>query len=470
MEKQLTLLGASIENFKNIEKKIIEFDGDRSYVFFGGNGAGKSSVLQAILSPLNSKELPSKPIREGQERGKISVTLGQDKQVEYIIDMHFTPGQQRGRLVITTADGTVIKQKSVLDSIIGDISFDITEFLKGSTKKDTERRIQVLKKLTGREKELDLLEIERKEKYDLRQKLGTTIDVVESQLKNHGYTQEDLEKYAEPSDVVKIEKEIADAEKDNEEWNNGDKALMSINSLINERLSQKSQNKSTIDAKIKQIEKLKAEIEILEKEKKQAEERISGIDFCITEETVKRDKIVKWLDENPKIDTSALSKKLSDASTHNFHHQRIQEYSEKQKALQSDKRKYDEYTKEIKDLENKKQDVIKTSNLPVEGLTFTDEDIFLNGLPFEVGQINTQKILETGEEVAMALNPNLKVIFVSEGSLYDIPNLERLIKKAEERKYMVLAEVVNPAGGSEVVIKFAEEYISEMKEKFNIES
>jgi recombinational DNA repair ATPase RecF len=54
----LKVLKASITNFKNITHKEVELNG-RSVMFVGPNNVGKSSLIQAICSPINSKFMPS---------------------------------------------------------------------------------------------------------------------------------------------------------------------------------------------------------------------------------------------------------------------------------------------------------------------------------------------------------------------------------------------------------------------------
>src|SRR3990167_1590216 len=146
------ILEADIENFKNIPKKHISIDG-RSLVIIGGNGAGKSSLIQALLSPLTSDLIPAMPIMEGEERSTIKIKIGgsMDGQERiYHLDLYFTPANQKGRLLLTNDQGEKIDApKTVLKSIIGNIGFDVFSFLRSSPKKQVEE----LRKLTWREKD-----------------------------------------------------------------------------------------------------------------------------------------------------------------------------------------------------------------------------------------------------------------------------------------------------------------------------
>jgi hypothetical protein len=166
----------------------------------------------------------------------------------------------------------------------------------------------------------------------------------------------------------------------------------------------------------------------------------------------------EWLKNTAKPDAEKVSQKLSDAKMHDDHHKKILDYEDKQKALFASKQLFQDLHEEVKKMEKQKDDIIASSNLPVKELTFSDDQVFYKGLPMEKGQINTATLLEIGEEICMAKHPNLKTIFVEEGSLYDKPSLKRLVEKAHGRGYQVIAEIVNPAGG-ELEIKFIEEYL-----------
>jgi recombinational DNA repair ATPase RecF len=130
----LHYLKAVIKNFKNIEAKVVQIDG-RSLAIIGGNNQGKSSLIQTLKMIASSKEIPPVPIKEGEERAEIEVTIGGTvggKREEYRIEAYFTPGNQKGALRIYDKDGNK-EDKSVrtkLDSLIKASSFSIDDFLR----------------------------------------------------------------------------------------------------------------------------------------------------------------------------------------------------------------------------------------------------------------------------------------------------------------------------------------------------
>lgn len=134
----LKSLYLEIENFKNIDKKIIDIGG-RSLIFMGPNGSGKSSLIQAMQSPMDTKIVPTEPIKEGEERARIIHRIGGlqgGEYKEYTLEIFFSPGNKKGRLEVYNDKGEKLKSPaSMVKSIIGNVSFDVTKWLNEDKKK-----------------------------------------------------------------------------------------------------------------------------------------------------------------------------------------------------------------------------------------------------------------------------------------------------------------------------------------------
>ena len=149
------------------------------------------------------------PIMEGEERSTIKIKIGgsMDGQERiYHLDLYFTPANQKGRLLLTNDQGEKIDApKTVLKSIIGNIGFDVFSFLRSSPKKQVEE----LRKLTGREKDFFELDKKRASLSEERTYYGKKIDDNQAVVNNHGFTQEEIEKYSQPIDIVPIQAELS---------------------------------------------------------------------------------------------------------------------------------------------------------------------------------------------------------------------------------------------------------------------
>lgn len=429
-----------IENFKSIEKKIIQIDG-RSLLITGKNSAGKSSLIQALLSGLDSKSQPSTPIKLGETKAstkvKISGSLHGEPR-EYTIEMYYSPKNSKGRIVVRDEKEEVVSSpKSILNTIIGDISFNIFDFLKSSKAK----QIKVLKQLSGVEKEIDMLEVERKKKYDDRTYLNKKVDESAAVLNNHEFSQDEIDLYSERIELEPIQDELANISKKITDYNN-------IKTKTENFKNKHQECESEIDKNNQEITKLSDKISELREENK---ELLQNMISCSDNHT----KGINWLEKNAEPSVTEISERLNSATSHNEKHTKIGELAKKHKALILDKEALEGLNDSIKSIDKERNNLIKNSKLPIKGLNFSEDEIYYNNLPLEAEQINTQTLIDIGFEISMALNPNLRVIFLNEGSLFDQASLNALVKKCEDRGYQLIAEIVNDNPDLEVV--FTEE-------------
>lgn len=432
-----------IENFKNIDKKVVDIDG-RSLLISGKNGVGKSSFIQALLSGIDSKQLPTNTTKKGETKAVIKTKIAgilNGQEEEYEIHMYFTSKDQKGRLVLyNSKQEKVNKPKAVLDSIVGNLGFDIFKFLKDNKK----NQIKILKELSGVTKDIDLLDIERKKVYDDRTFLTRKVEESEAIMNTHGFTQDQIDLYSTPIPVEPINNELEEIGKSITQWNDINTKTKSFKESfeINIPASISSIQIDT-NTKKEKIEALKIQIQLLEGEIAINDTKISTWETTQLEHRGKYEKGKIWLDGHPEPSAKEISTRLSDATTHNNNCEKISQLAEKQKLLFADKNKLQKLNDDIVSIDDKKINLIKKSKLPIQGVTFTEDDIFLDGIPLEEGQINTQKLIDVGFDIAMALNPNLKCVFLHEGSLFDQTSLDALIKKCEDKGYQLIAELVS---------------------------
>jgi ABC-type histidine transport system ATPase subunit len=105
---------------------------------------------------------------------------------------------------------------------------------------------------------------------------------------------------------------------------------------------------------------------------------------------------------------------------------------------------YDDFTKEITRIMEDKEDSLAKAKMPIKGLGISDTGVTYNDIPF--GQLSSSEQLKVSLAIAMALNPKLKVIRITDGSLLDKENMEIIKKMAEEKDYQVWVEKVSDEG------------------------
>ena len=105
-------------------------------------------------------------------------------------------------------------------------------------------------------------------------------------------------------------------------------------------------------------------------------------------------------------------------------------------------KEYEEYTAALAYLEAQKQKSIKEAKFPVQGLSFAAGGVLFNGKPF--GQASTAEQIRVSVAMGIALNPNLKVILIRDGSLLDCAFLFLSVVQAmaKEHGYQIWIEVV----------------------------
>lgn len=427
----LKSLSLEIDNFKNIDKMVIEIGG-RSLLIIGKNGAGKSSFIQAMMSPLNSKMLPSEPIKKGEERAKISHKIGgviNGQYEEYILDMFFTPKDKTGRLVVYNKDNEVVKSPATfIKNLIGNVSFDVTQWLNDTKAK----RLETIKKLTGCANDIDMINIEiSKLKADKKYK-SDRAEELEGSLKNHEFTREEIDTYSNPVDLTPIQTEISGVALKQQQWDgvkmkvDGFKAdVYRAEEKVAESVAEMNRLQSLIE-----VEKMR--ILDINQEKSKATNNINVGNT--------------WLNDNPRPSIDDVNQRMNDAIAHNEKHNRIGMLGNQQKEMISLKSQVEDVKGQIEEQELKRSDIISKSQLPIEGLTFSDEDLFIDDLPLESGQINKAREWQVGIQVAMALNPNYKGIFLHDASLFDKETLHSIIHEIEKHGYFAICELVAPEG------------------------
>lgn len=441
-----------IKNFKGIHAKSIDIAG-KSLVVIGNNGKDKSSFLQVLKSSVDASFMPDKPLQEGAERGSFCVKIAgelEGKHREYTIEYFFTPSNGKGKIVVKDSNGEAVKSpKNTIESLVGDISFDVFKFIampKG-------KQIDVLKRLSGKGNEIDLIQIKKKEVLDLKSKKVTEMEFFEKTVSEHKFSEEELELYS--------------VEKD-------DKGLQSDLVNISTKLTAYNKVKDGVTARQKQNEKIETVDEVsIEEDIKEYRKQIIAFEEKIEKKYEELDSLnttslqniidikagQEWLIKNPEPNVITITEAIQEIRLHNEYHEKIEELKEKHVKVINMKSEITKLQIDAKDLDTKRDQLIKNSELPVQGLTFTEDEVLYNGLPFSDLQLNKAKIIEIGMMVGMALNPKLRCVFIQDGSLLDQESLNTIVTLAESKGYQVMIEMVKFEKDSEMEILYVEDFL-----------
>ena len=103
-----------------------------------------------------------------------------------------------------------------------------------------------------------------------------------------------------------------------------------------------------------------------------------------------------------------------------------------------------ELTASIEGVDHAKAEAIGSAGLPVAGLGFDDLGVTLNGVPFS--QSSAAERLRTSIAIAMAANPTIRVIRITDGSLLDSANLAVIEEMATAADFQIWIEKVDETG------------------------
>ena len=395
MNNPLKIIQLKAENVKRI--KAVEINPvDNTVIISGENGEGKSSVLDAIWLALDVKSAGkdiNQPIRNGEDKARSLIDLG-DIKVTRTWTQKGTYLKVEPKEIVSKYGGA----QSVLDAFIGKLSFDPMEFIGLS---DKEQRDMLLK-LTPIGIDLDAWEVKKKQVYDERTEANR--QAKEYQIKVDSVPTDSMPNDT-PDKEINIQLVIAEYENAKQA---GDRKSQAIN-------------------RMREIEK---EIVKLSNERTELENSTRLI---------------------PMYNLPGIQIRLRNSEQINKNVRTLQQYNSDIVELGKYQKNSDDFTYELARMDKQKQDAIKSAKFPISGLGFSASGVTYNDFP--ISQISTSEQIKVSMSIAMALNPNLRVIIIKEGSLLDHKNLELVKQMVKDKDYQLWIECVDDSGKLGIVIE-----------------
>lgn len=107
-------------------------------------------------------------------------------------------------------------------------------------------------------------------------------------------------------------------------------------------------------------------------------------------------------------------------------------------------------------LAKERETLIATSKLPIAGLSFTDDGLELNGVPFVAGKVSDSQIMEVAAKLIIASNPTVKVFRIARGESLGEKRLQAIIDIAKANGFQGFIEEVKRGQTDLVVEEYTE--------------
>lgn len=394
-------------------------------VIGGGNGQGKTSVLRAIHTCIVGKravEGKGSPVRDGEAEGSVFLDLG-DLEILRRFDAkdRFDVTLKRNGKVETS------KVQDRLDALCSKMTFD-PSFLWDS-KVDEKTRVRMFLEAAG--VDFSDLEAKRAELYAKRTEVGRERDRLNGAL---GKFPIDFDAPDAPVDVSALSAE------------------MQVQSKAN---ADKEYQLSRLQARHDRYEDYKQQLKEVRAEIKRLQERESTILDDGKAFKVITDDFVAKAESMPEFDTSTLYEQIKNADRHNESYRAGVQRAEFGKALKDAEDERDRLTRDIDNIDNTKSARLAAAKLPLEGLTATEEGIYLHGHP--ISRASGRDRLTVALSIAFAnCDPDFPLVCCDGGQDFDIEWIPHVEKMAEEAGVVLILIRVGKDAACTVIMQNGE--------------
>ena len=424
----MKIIKLQAENFKRLTAVYIEAGDNAVNIVSGKNGAGKTSVLDAIMCALSgTKDAPDNPIHKGADKAEITLDLGDFKVTR-------TWKGETSTLKITNPDNSV-KQKpqDVLNSLMGRFTFDPSAFMDA---KPQDRRNALL----------GLVDVKLPEAWT---KLGETvpdadplghIDTRKKEIYSHRTeVGRDLDKVNGALSTAKTKLPEGPAP-----------ARVSVEALTDE-LQKANEINNAIAADGSRFMSLKNKIDAIEADIKAIDEKIAYLKakkMDLAAALIESQTTLSGITMNEKIDTTVLLDQINAASAANQAADQYQATVDNIAALTANETalsaEYEALTTKINAIDDIKASILASAAFPVAGLGVEDGDVTFNGIPFK--DCSHAERLKISMAIGMSLNPKIRIMLIRDGEKFDSAAWDIINEMVKDKDYQVWIEKMDESG------------------------
>jgi len=415
MSNGVRILHFRAENVKRLE--VVDFEPDRQVnVVAGENGAGKSAVLDSILYAIAGKKaLPSEPVRRGTEQAKITLDLG-----DFIVERRITAAG-RDYLTIKTREGlTFSSPQRMLNELVDQIAFDPAEWLR---KKPSAQRGELLS-IAPLKISVDGNRADRKAAYAERQLLGRDLKRLTGAVDQVG-TLPDLPKVRPLEEVWEEHKAAQEVLKTRQEHA---AAVNGLTKVVQEAKDELARYKAAFERGL--------------------DKRQTAIRLAEAELLAKQDMGLPDLPDMEAIEEEFRQAQNAVNLKQKYDH--LYQMRRERKAVQA---RYDALTEKLADLDAELKEALQEADMPVEGLSVGEDEVYFNGLPLnQASQAEQLRVaLAVAARIQAKKEAKLRIVRIMDGSLLDDSSMALVRRFAEEQDFQLWIERIERDGATIVI-------------------
>ena len=411
----MKIISLQAENFKRLVAVEIYPDGALVQIT-GRNGQGKTSILDAIWAALAGASVaPKEPIRKGANEARIRLDLG-----EIRVTRTFRRKEEGGAttsIVVENADGARFPSpQRMLDSLLGALCFDPLAF----ARMDPKGQFDTLRQFVPG---VDFEAIEAQNRTDYQRRTDLNRRAKELRASAAGITVPE----GTPAELVDESALIAELT-----------AAGDANADIERRKAARQGVQN--DANHKKAEGVSLRNRAAEL-RAQADEADRLASAKLDEAAALDQRLDNAGSLPAPVDTAEINRAITQAREIN---QAVAARRARDIGLAEAhkiERQAEALTQQMEQRTADNVAAIAAARMPIDGISFGDGTVLLNGLPFE--QASDAEQLQTSVRIAMALNPKLRVVRIRDGSLLDDDAMRLLGELADANDMQVWLEKVD---------------------------
>lgn len=439
-DRQYALSALEVKNVKGVRAVALKFDTDKDMFVIGGeNEAGKTSTIDALWYAIaGARNIPEKPIREGERKAEVVVTLNDKATGKPHLKAkrswwYSKKGHQlRTKLELTDPNGVEVPggAQTILDRLYSHL-LDPTEFLNY----DRAKKVEAVRELVGID--FSELDTERKTVYAKRteanrkrEELRARFDAAKDYPEAEGKTLDDVD----VSGLLDKQEAAAKAERQKEELQRKAEKAKETAAGLRERIT----------ANARKVEELKAEI--AELEKSIASMGVDETDFLNDAKEFEATAEAVVIPEVGDVkEAIAEAESLKEKIRANMARDEIGKQLD---AADAEATKHDD---RIHEIDEEKAKRLKEADFPIEGLSFDEDAVYFNGKPLD--QCSTSEQIRVSLAMALANPPKLPVMFIRRSESLDAKRLKMIADTAHKAGALVIAERVSTGPECDVIIE-----------------